>query len=160
MGEMKLFTPLRIREIELKNRIVVSPMCQYRFPTCEPMSGGSLKNRMRLAIRVAQAVREVLPERLPLFFRVSATDWREGGWDLEQAIELARELRSLGVDVIDVLSGGTLPRAKIPIGPGYQVPFAAAIRKQAGIPTTAPGMITDPTQATMPNRDYRLGNPQ
>jgi 2,4-dienoyl-CoA reductase-like NADH-dependent reductase (Old Yellow Enzyme family) len=109
--------------------------------------GGSLENRMRLPLRVTQAVREVWPARLPLFFRVSATDWQEGGWDLEQSIELARRLKSLGVDVIDVSSGGNLPQAKIPIGPGYQVPFAAAIRKQAGIPTTALGMITDPVQA-------------
>jgi 2,4-dienoyl-CoA reductase-like NADH-dependent reductase (Old Yellow Enzyme family) len=109
--------------------------------------GGSLENRMRLPLRVTQAVREVWPARNPLFFRVSATDWQEGGWDLEQSIELARRLKSLGVDVIDVSSGGNVPNAKIPVGPGYQVPFAAAIRKQAGIATTALGMITDPVQA-------------
>jgi 2,4-dienoyl-CoA reductase-like NADH-dependent reductase (Old Yellow Enzyme family) len=109
--------------------------------------GGSLENRMRLALHVTQAVREVWPARNPLFFRVSATDWQEGGWDLEQSIELARRLKPLGVDVIDVSSGGNLPHAKIPVGPGYQVPFAAAIRKQAGILTTALGMITDPVQA-------------
>jgi len=109
--------------------------------------GGSLENRMRLALRVTQVVREVWPARNPLFFRVSATDWQEGGWDVEQSIELARRLKPLGVDVIDVSSGGNLPQAKIPVGPGYQVPFAAAIRKQAGIPTTALGMITDPVQA-------------
>jgi 2,4-dienoyl-CoA reductase-like NADH-dependent reductase (Old Yellow Enzyme family) len=109
--------------------------------------GGSLENRMRLALRVTQGVREVWPARLPLFFRVSATDWQEGGWDLEQSIELARRLRSLGVDVIDVSSGGNLPNAKIPVGPGYQVPFSEAIRNKAGIPTTALGMITDAMQA-------------
>jgi 2,4-dienoyl-CoA reductase-like NADH-dependent reductase (Old Yellow Enzyme family) len=109
--------------------------------------GGSLENRMRLPLRVTQAIREVWPARNPLFFRVSATDWQEGGWDLEQSIELARRLKPLGVDVIDVSSGGNLPQAKIPVGPGYQVPFAAAIRKQAGIPTTALGMITEPVQA-------------
>ena len=109
--------------------------------------GGSLENRMRLASRVTQAVREVWPARNPLFFRVSATDWQEGGWDLEQSIELARRLKPPGIDVIDVSSGGNLPNAKIPVGPGYQVPFAAAIRKQAGIPTTALGMITEPVQA-------------
>lgn len=109
--------------------------------------GGSLENRMRLALRVTQVVREVWPARNPLFFRVSATDWQEGGWDLEQSIELARRLKPLGVDVIDVSSGGNLPHAKIPVGPGYQVPFAAAIREQAGIPTTALGMITEPVQA-------------
>jgi 2,4-dienoyl-CoA reductase-like NADH-dependent reductase (Old Yellow Enzyme family) len=109
--------------------------------------GGSLENRMRLVLRVTQAVREVWPARNPLFFRVSATDWQEGGWDLEQSVELARRLKSLGVDVIDVSSGGNLPHAKIPVGPGYQVPFAAEIRKQAGISTTALGMITEPVQA-------------
>jgi 2,4-dienoyl-CoA reductase-like NADH-dependent reductase (Old Yellow Enzyme family) len=109
--------------------------------------GGSLENRMRLALRITQAVREVWPAGNPLFFRVSATDWQEGGWELEQSIELARHLKSLGVDVIDVSSGGNLPHAKIPVGPGYQVPFAATIRKQAGIPTTALGMITEPAQA-------------
>jgi 2,4-dienoyl-CoA reductase-like NADH-dependent reductase (Old Yellow Enzyme family) len=109
--------------------------------------GGSLENRMRLALRVTQAVREVWPDHLPLFFRVSATDWQQGGWDLEQSIELARRLKPLGVDIIDVSSGANLPQAKIPVGPGYQVPFAAAILKQAEIPTTALGMITDPVQA-------------
>ena len=109
--------------------------------------GGSLENRMRVALRVTESVREVWPARLPLFFRVSATDWQEGGWDLPQTIELARRLKTLGVDVIDVSSGGNLPSAKIPIGPGYQVPFAEAIRKQAGIATAAVGMITDSAQA-------------
>ena len=109
--------------------------------------GGPLENRMRLATRVSRAVREVWPAGLPLFFRVSATDWQEGGWDLEQSIELARRLKSLGVDVIDVSSGGSVPHPKIPVGPGYQVPFAAAIRRQAGIATTALGMITEPAQA-------------
>ena len=109
--------------------------------------GGSLENRMRLPLRVTQAVREVWPSRQPLFFRVSATDWQEGGWDLEQSIELARRLKPLGVDVIDVSSGGNLPHAKIPVGPGYQVPFSEAIRKQAEVSTTALGMIIDPVQA-------------
>jgi 2,4-dienoyl-CoA reductase-like NADH-dependent reductase (Old Yellow Enzyme family) len=109
--------------------------------------GGSLENRMRLALRITQSVREVWPARLPLFFRISATDWQEGGWDLEQSIKLARQLKLFGVDVIDVSSGGNLPHAKIPIGPGYQVPFSESIRKQAEIPTTALGMITDPLQA-------------
>jgi 2,4-dienoyl-CoA reductase-like NADH-dependent reductase (Old Yellow Enzyme family) len=102
---------------------------------------------MRLALRVAEAVREVWPARLPLFFRVSATDWQEGGWDLPQTIELARRLKTLGVDLMDVSSGGNVPQAKIPVGPGYQVPFAEAIRKQAGIATAAVGMITDSAQA-------------
>jgi 2,4-dienoyl-CoA reductase-like NADH-dependent reductase (Old Yellow Enzyme family) len=109
--------------------------------------GGSLENRMRLALFVTQAIREVWPARLPLFFRVSATDWQEGAWDLPQSIELACRLKPLGVDVIDVSSGGTVAHPKIPVGPGYQVPFAAAIREQAGIATAALGMITDSAQA-------------
>jgi 2,4-dienoyl-CoA reductase-like NADH-dependent reductase (Old Yellow Enzyme family) len=109
--------------------------------------GGALENRMRLALRVATAVREVWPERLPLFCRVSATDWVDGGWSLQETVELSRRLRSLGVDFIDVSSGGSAPHAKIPMAPGYQVEFAAEIRKHAGIATGAVGMITDPAQA-------------
>ena len=109
--------------------------------------GGSLENRMRFSLRVAKAVREVWPARLPLFFRVSATDWQEGGWDLPQSIELARQLKTVGVDLMDVSSGGNVPQAKIPVGPGYQVPFADEIRKQASIATAALGMITDSAQA-------------
>jgi 2,4-dienoyl-CoA reductase-like NADH-dependent reductase (Old Yellow Enzyme family) len=109
--------------------------------------GGSLENRMRLALRVAGAVREVWPEERPLFVRISATDWAEGGWDLEQSIELARRLRDLGVDLIDCSSGGAVPHAKVELGPGYQVPFARAIRERANIPTGAVGLITEPAQA-------------
>jgi 2,4-dienoyl-CoA reductase-like NADH-dependent reductase (Old Yellow Enzyme family) len=82
-----------------------------------------------------------------LFVRVSATDWKEDGWDLEQSIELSRKLKSLGVDLIDVSSGGAVPGVKIPFGPGYQVGFAGSIRKQAGIATGAVGLITEPVQA-------------
>jgi len=109
--------------------------------------GGTFENRIRLAVRVAKAVREAWPQRLPLFVRVSATDWVEGGWDLEQTIELSRRLKSLGVDLIDVSSAGAVPGAKIPLGPGYQVAFAEAIRKGAGIATGAVGLITEPAQA-------------
>jgi 2,4-dienoyl-CoA reductase-like NADH-dependent reductase (Old Yellow Enzyme family) len=121
----------------------LSPLCNQRTDEY----GGSLENRMRLAVRVAKVVRHVWPERLPLFFRVSASDWAEGGWDLAQTIELARELKSLGVDLIDASSGGAVPHAKISIGPGYQVEFAAAIRREAGIATGAVGMITGAAQA-------------
>jgi 2,4-dienoyl-CoA reductase-like NADH-dependent reductase (Old Yellow Enzyme family) len=109
--------------------------------------GGSLQNRMRLAVRVAKAIREVWPERLPLFLRVSASDWAEGGWDLAQTIELAKRVKAMGVDLIDASSGGTVPGAKIPTGPGYQVEFAEAIRREAEIATGAVGMITGATQA-------------
>ena len=109
--------------------------------------GGSLENRMRLALDVTTAIREVWPAKLPLFCRVSATDWADGGWDLDQTIELSKRLKSLGVDLIDASSGGLVPFQKITVGAGYQVPFSAAIRKQAGIPTGAVGMITDGAQA-------------
>ena len=109
--------------------------------------GGSLENRMRFPLRVAAAVRAAWPERLPLFARISATDWTEGGWDIEQSVVLCRALRDAGVDLIDCSSGGNVPAAKIPVGPGYQVPFAERIRKDAGIATGAVGMITEAEQA-------------
>ncbi len=109
--------------------------------------GGTFENRIRATLKVARAVREVWPQRLPLFVRVSATDWKEGGWDLAQTIELARHLKPLGVDLIDTSSGGLVPGVKIPLGPGYQTGFAEAIRKEAGIATGAVGMISEPTQA-------------
>jgi 2,4-dienoyl-CoA reductase-like NADH-dependent reductase (Old Yellow Enzyme family) len=109
--------------------------------------GGKFENRIRATLNVVRAVREVWPQRLPLFVRVSATDWKEGGWDLAQTIELARHLKPLGVDLIDTSSGGLVPGVKIPLGPGYQTGFAEAIRKEAGIATGAVGMISEPTQA-------------
>ncbi|MFO0950322.1 MAG: NADH:flavin oxidoreductase/NADH oxidase [Isosphaeraceae bacterium] len=109
--------------------------------------GGSLENRMRFLLRVTESVRSVWPQELPLFVRISATDWAEGGWDLEQSVELAKALKGLGVDLIDCSSGALIPGVKIPVGPGYQVPFASAIRSQAGIMTGAVGMITEPAQA-------------
>jgi 2,4-dienoyl-CoA reductase-like NADH-dependent reductase (Old Yellow Enzyme family) len=94
-----------------------------------------------------ESIRRVWPERLPLFIRISSTDWVEGGWDIEQAVELARNLRALGVDLIDCSSGGNIATAKIPLGPGYQVQFAERIRRDAGILTGAVGMITEAAQA-------------
>jgi 2,4-dienoyl-CoA reductase-like NADH-dependent reductase (Old Yellow Enzyme family) len=109
--------------------------------------GGSFENRTRALREVTAAVRSVWSERLPLLVRVSASDWVEGGWDVEQTIAVARELKTLGVDMIDCSSGGAVPRAKIAVGPGYQVPFAEQIRRGADIPTAAVGMITAPDQA-------------
>jgi 2,4-dienoyl-CoA reductase-like NADH-dependent reductase (Old Yellow Enzyme family) len=110
--------------------------------------GGSLENRMRLTIQVAERVRATIPEELALFVRISATDWAaEGGWDIEQSIELAKRLKEVGVDLIDVSSGGTLAKASIPVAKGYQVPFARRIRHEAEIPTAAVGLITEPSQA-------------
>jgi 2,4-dienoyl-CoA reductase-like NADH-dependent reductase (Old Yellow Enzyme family) len=109
--------------------------------------GGSLDNRTRLLREVVAAIRRVWPENYPLFVRISATDWMDQGWDIDQSIELARQLGSLGVDVIDCSSGGTVPGAQIPIAPGYQVPFAAEIKRETGLLTAAVGMITNPAQA-------------
>ena len=109
--------------------------------------GGSFDNRTRFLRDCAAAVRSALPDSCPLFVRISATDWTEGGWDLEQSIELARRLKDLGVDAIDCSSGGNVENARIPVGPGYQVPFSQRIRREAEIATAAVGVITDPAQA-------------
>ena len=109
--------------------------------------GGSLENRCRLALRLARAMRELWPQDKPMFVRISATDWVEGGWDIEQSVQLAKWMKEIGVDLIDCSSGGLILDAKIPVGPGYQTPFATAIRTEAGIATGAVGMITSPSQA-------------
>lgn len=109
--------------------------------------GGSFENRIRILCEAVEAVRKVWPERLPLFVRISASDWSEGGWTVEDSVDLARHLRPLGVDLIDCSSGGLVPRAKIAVGAGYQVPFAARLRREADIMTGAVGMITAPEQA-------------
>ena len=109
--------------------------------------GGSLENRMRLLLETAGKVRAAVPESLPLFVRISATDWTEDGWDLGQSIVLCKELKNIGIDLIDVSTGGNVSDAQIPAAPNYQVPFAAEIRKQAGIATGAVGMITGAGQA-------------
>lgn len=109
--------------------------------------GGSFENRVRFVLETASEVRGVWPEKLPLAVRLSCSDWVEGGWDLPQSIELARQLKKAGVDLIDCSSGGGTLDAKIPGGPGYQVHFSDAIRAQAGIATAAVGLITEPAQA-------------
>jgi 2,4-dienoyl-CoA reductase-like NADH-dependent reductase (Old Yellow Enzyme family) len=105
------------------------------------------QDRQKLAVEVARSVRKKWPERLPLFLRLSVTDWTPGGWDVEQSVALARRLAAEGVDLIDCSSGGNVPGAQIPIGPGYQTQFAERLRKEAGIATGAVGMITSPQQA-------------
>ncbi|MDE3172121.1 MAG: NADH:flavin oxidoreductase/NADH oxidase [Gemmatimonadota bacterium] len=109
--------------------------------------GGSLENRMRFPLQVARAVRAAWPAELPLFARISATDWTDGGWDVEQSVVLGRSLREIGVDLVDCSSGGNVRHATIPVAPGYQVPFAERIRRDAGIATGAVGLITDAAQA-------------
>jgi 2,4-dienoyl-CoA reductase-like NADH-dependent reductase (Old Yellow Enzyme family) len=121
----------------------LSPLSNHR----QDDYGGSLENRMRLTIRTAISVRKAMPDELPLFVRISATDWADGGWDLAQSIELARRLREAGVDLVDCSSGGAVLGAKVEVGPGYQVPFAREIRRKAEIATGAVGLITEPEQA-------------
>lgn len=113
--------------------------------------GGSFDNRTRLVREVVAAVREVWPDHLPLWLRISATDWAPAdgprGWDIEQSVQLAQQLKPLGVDLVDVSTGGLLPQASVPVAPGYQVPFAARIRVEAGVATGAVGMLTEAGQA-------------
>ncbi len=109
--------------------------------------GGTFENRIRIVREVTEAIRRVWPERLPLFIRISSSDWTEGGWDVEQSAELAKQLKPLGVDLIDCSSAGNTAAAQIPVGPGYQTPFAEYIRKNAEVLTGAVGMITSPEQA-------------
>lgn len=117
--------------------------------------GGSFENRIRFVIETTRAVRNVWPENLLLTVRISGTDWVEGGWDVDQSVELAHRLKSEGVDLIDCSSGGIVPDAKIPVGPGYQLPIAERIRREADIATAAVGLITDPKQADAIVREGR-----
>ncbi len=121
----------------------LSPLSNHRTDDY----GGSLENRIRLTVRIARELRAAWPAQLPVFVRLSVSDWAEGGWDLPQSIVLARALQAAGVDLIDCSSGGAVPFARVPAAPGYQVPFAEAIRRETGIATGAVGMITDPAQA-------------
>ncbi|MCX6170348.1 MAG: NADH:flavin oxidoreductase/NADH oxidase [Ignavibacteriales bacterium] len=109
--------------------------------------GGSFENRTRLSIEITKAVREVIPTHLPLFIRISSTDWVEGGWDLDQSVQLAKKLKEAGADLIDCSSGGNIKKAVIPAGPNYQIPFAEKIRNEAKIFTSGVGFITQAEQA-------------
>jgi 2,4-dienoyl-CoA reductase-like NADH-dependent reductase (Old Yellow Enzyme family) len=121
----------------------LSPLSNHRTDRY----GVSLENRVRLLLRVAHRIRSILPEQMPLFVRISATDWVDGGWDVGQSVVAAGFLRDIGVDLIDVSSGAIVPNVKIPVGPGYQAPFARRIRHEAEIRTGAVGMITGAEQA-------------
>ena len=121
----------------------LSPLSNHRTDEF----GGSFENRTRLLLEVVKAVQTVWPQNLPLFVRISATDWAEGGWNIDEAIQLSAILKTKGVDLMDCSSGGLVSYAKIPFGPGYQVAFAECIKKEAGILTGAVGMITEARQA-------------
>lgn len=115
--------------------------------------GSSFDNRVRLVLTIAERIRAVIPDGMPLFTRLSCSDWTPGGWTIEDSVELSKRLKARGVDLIDASSGGNVATAKIPVGPGYQVPFARQIRKEADIATAAVGMITEPAQADALIRD-------
>jgi 2,4-dienoyl-CoA reductase-like NADH-dependent reductase (Old Yellow Enzyme family) len=121
----------------------LSPLSNHRTDEY----GGSFENRARLLLEITEAVRAVWPAHLPLLVRISATDWTEGGWNIDESVQLARLLKERGVNLLDVSSGGNVATAKIPVGPGYQTAFAERIRKETGLATGAVGMITDPAQA-------------
>ena len=121
----------------------LSPLSNHRIDAF----GGSLENRMRFPLEVTRAVRAAWPAEYPMFVRISATDWAEGGWEIEQSIAFSREAAAIGVDLIDVSSGGLAHSAKVKVGPGYQVPFAERIKAEAYILTGAVGLITEPAQA-------------
>jgi 2,4-dienoyl-CoA reductase-like NADH-dependent reductase (Old Yellow Enzyme family) len=121
----------------------LSPLSNQRTDTY----GGSFENRIRLLLEVVAAVRQVLPDDYPLFVRISATDWTEGGWTADDSVQLSTWLRDRGVDLVDASTGGNVEKAQIPVGPGYQVEFAERIKREVGIATGAVGMITTPRQA-------------
>ncbi len=121
-----------------------SPLSNFRTDEY----GGSFENRTRIGREVVAAVRKQMPDNLPLFVRISATDWKEGGWDLDQAVEFSRQIKALGVDVVDCSSGGLVPDAKVAVGPAFQVPFSERIRREAGVATATVGMIENKDQVT------------
>jgi 2,4-dienoyl-CoA reductase-like NADH-dependent reductase (Old Yellow Enzyme family) len=146
-AQLALRAGFRVVEIHAAHGYLLHEFLSPLSNTRDDDYGGALENRMRLTLRVAQAVRAAWPDELPLFVRISASDWAEGGWDVAQSVILARRLRDLGVDLIDCSSGGAVPHAKIEVGPGYQVPFARTIRAEADVATAAVGLITQSAQA-------------
>ncbi|MDA8363120.1 MAG: NADH:flavin oxidoreductase/NADH oxidase [Gammaproteobacteria bacterium] len=146
-ARLSLHAGFRVAEIHMAHGYLLheflSPISNRR----DDEYGGSLDNRMRFPLRVARAVREAWPEDLPVFVRISATDWVDGGWDLGQSIQLALRLKRAGIDFIDCSSGGLVPDARVPAGPGFQVPFATAVKSGAGISVGAVGLVTGAFQA-------------
>lgn len=126
-----------------------SPVSNHR----KDKYGGNFENRIRFLVETVQRVRKIWPERLPLFVRISGTEWTDDGWNVQDSVQLAKILKEEGVDVMDCSSGGNIPGVKIPLTPGYQVPISEEIRKQSGIKTATVGLITDPQHANQIIRD-------
>jgi 2,4-dienoyl-CoA reductase-like NADH-dependent reductase (Old Yellow Enzyme family) len=121
----------------------LSPISNHR----KDLYGGSLENRCRFSIEMTKAVRKIIPDSMPLFVRISSTDWIEGGWDIDQSVQLAKWLKDVGVDLIDCSSGGNIAKIKIPVASGYQIPFSQRIKEEAKILTGGVGLITTAEQA-------------
>lgn len=146
-AERALAAGFQVAEIHGAHGYLIHSFLSPLANTREDEYGGSFEHRIRLLLELTRAVRNVWPEHLPLLVRLSASDWHDEGWTVEDSVTLAGVLNDLGVDLIDCSSGGIAPGIKIPLRPGYQVPFAAHIRQQAGVPTGAVGLITEPEQA-------------
>jgi 2,4-dienoyl-CoA reductase-like NADH-dependent reductase (Old Yellow Enzyme family) len=146
-AQRALHAGFEVIELHAAHGYLVSEFLSPLSNTRTDEYGGGFENRTRLAREIVESVRKVWPETLPLFIRISATEWVDGGWDVEQSVELARMLAPLGVDLIDCSSGGNVPRLRIPTGPGYQVPLAERVRADARVPTGAVGLITTAKQA-------------
>ncbi len=146
-AERAIRAGFRVLEIHAAHGYLLHEFLSPLSNTRTDAYGGTLENRMRLVVQVAERLRQRMPDSMPLFVRISATDWVEGGWDIEQSVELSRVLRRKGVDLMDVSSGALVPSASIPVAKGYQVPFARRIREATGILTGAVGLITEPDQA-------------
>jgi 2,4-dienoyl-CoA reductase-like NADH-dependent reductase (Old Yellow Enzyme family) len=142
-----LHAGFEIAEVHAAHGYLIQEFLSPLVNTRTDRYGGSFENRTRLCLEIVEGVRSVWPDQLPLFVRISATDWAPGGWDLEQSIALACLLRDRGVDLVDCSSGGAVPHQQIQVGPLYQVPFAERIRREAHVPTGAVGMITTPAEA-------------
>ena len=142
-----VFAGFQVAEIHAAHGYLLHEFLSPLSNTRTDEFGGPFANRTRFPLQVATAVRAVWPHELPVFVRISATDWTEGGWDVDEAVQFAQQLKAIGIDVVDCSSGGLVPHQRIAVGPGYQVPFARRVRSEAGIATAAVGLITEPVQA-------------
>ena len=146
-ARLALAAGFRVIELHMAHGYLLNEFLSPLSNRRDDAFGGDREGRMRFPLRVARAVRAAWPDDLPLFVRISAVDWAEGGWTIEDSVVFARHLRELGVDLVDCSSGGLVPHAKVALGPGYQVPFARRVRAEAGVATGAVGLITEPAQA-------------
>jgi 2,4-dienoyl-CoA reductase-like NADH-dependent reductase (Old Yellow Enzyme family) len=146
-AEQSIAAGFRVLELHMAHGYLVHQFLSSLSNHRTDEYGGSFENRTRFAIEIVTAIRKAIPDSTPLVVRISCTDWVEGGWDIEQSVRFAHILKNAGVDAIDCSSGGNTPNASIPVGPGYQVPFAARIKKETGLLTGSVGFITSPEQA-------------